>query len=214
MDPNSAGSVILDYTVIFIAGITFASAIVGALVGGYLSYKAILRSVILAHEKDLERQENAKKERLQWLYQAILTEIQTLWECYEEGVGNALKRAETAQAIRMIFPLGEERFTVYESNSELIGSIPDSELRKLIVTTYIRLRGIIDCCRLNNELVAKLRQFEETYAGTGNPIYKKLAEAQKEDMGKYTKSLKKENSEAKECMLKLVSKLEEKLEKG
>ena len=107
-----------------------------------------------------------------------------------DGIGRNLEVLEGNKPVNFYYPLTQEYFTVYNTNAFLIGQIEDHDLRKLIVTTYTKARGLIDAYRLNNELLAKYEHWYWTSLQSGHPTHKKIAEEKYRALVDYAKTLK------------------------
>jgi len=135
-------------------------SVVGALVGGGLAGAFTLCGVRYAHKKDLEKQDQAKEDTLKGFYQATHAEVETLWSAYQKGVGAQLEELDDDKPLLVYFPVTQDYFTIYKANSNLIGQIPNADLRKSIVTMYTNAQGLVDSYRLNNHLN---EQYESCY---------------------------------------------------
>ena len=78
------------------------------------------------------------------ILQAIHDEIETLWDNYMDGIGHHTEALADGQPLNIYYPVTQEYFTVYNTNAFFIGRIRDHDLRKLIVSTYSKARGLID----------------------------------------------------------------------
>ncbi|MCH7926933.1 MAG: hypothetical protein IID03_02965 [Candidatus Dadabacteria bacterium] len=152
------------------------ASLVGAIVGGSITGYFTHRAVNKSHENDLLKQEKVMQESLKGLYQSIHDEIDTLWNIYLNGIGNQLEQLGENLPLEFLYPITQEYFTVYTSNAALIGQIPNPKLRKLIITTYTKARGLIDSYRLNNSLVENYRHALWTYTQTNNTLHKQLSD--------------------------------------
>ena len=146
------------------------SAIIGGLIAGTASFLATRR----AHRNNLQRQEIAHKLRVNNLLQALYDEINILWEGYWWGAGEALEKLNDREAIKWIYPLTPDIFTIYNGNAALIGSIDDKYLRKCIIITYTKARALIDAFRLNNKLIIRYDELKLKYIlGAGASVQAK-----------------------------------------
>jgi len=166
---------------------------VGALIGSALT----LAGVWLAH--NLEKAESAKKEteHIHGLLQAIHDEIETLWESYSATAGAQIDSLRDGNAMLMYWPLTQDYFTIYNTNAFFIGKIKDHDLRKQIVATYTKSRGLIDSFRMNNDLLQKWEHADMLFQESQNQLHKNHAHARYQSLVQYAASLKKGHAELK-----------------
>jgi hypothetical protein len=136
-----------------IAAVVAAGA--GAIVGGYLAYRATLAGArmalgeamrALARQRDAQEapQRAARRERLA---AALRAELETLVATYMEGLGNQVEFLAPAQALVAPRPPQEYYFTVYDSNAtEFPDLFEPAELDRL-VRCYVRAKGLLDALR-------------------------------------------------------------------
>lgn len=174
--------------------ITIVGAIVGGLLAGYYSYKATKQS----HENQVKITEENEKLIISSLLQAIHDELDTVFENYQENMGNKIESLDYDQPLLFYYPLISDFFTVYNGNSFLIGRIKDNDLRKSIIKTYTLGKGMIDSFRFNNELLNKYEHWEFVFAETQSEIHKDKAVAHYNSLIEYAKTLKKQHIALKE----------------
>ena len=134
-------------------GDALLSSAVGAFIGSALTLAGVYYSHWLA-----KRQSSQKDaEHILGLLQGIHDEIETLWEGYISSVGAHAEALQDKNPLMVFWPITQDYFTIYDTNAFFIGKIKDHDLRKYIVATYSKARGLIDTYRMNNEL---LQRFE------------------------------------------------------
>ncbi len=141
----------------------FWSAIVGAIIGGGIAGYFSLRAVKEAHKNDLDLQGKNKEQTVKAFYKAIFDEIDTLWSHYTVDIGSKIEALQTGQPFLWSFLVIQDYFTVYNSNASLLGQINDDDLRRAIVVTYTKAKGLVDSFRFNNDLIQKLDSWEGVY---------------------------------------------------
>ncbi|TGN94564.1 hypothetical protein [Burkholderia sp. USMB20] len=111
--------------------------------------------------------DDARKELAETLafVQAIREEINAIWEGYNVGARQQLLAVPEGGFFDAIFPVTTEAFTVYNRASSQVGKIADEELRRLIIVTYAKAKGLIYSFQLNNHLVTDLMNFDVSYHG-------------------------------------------------
>ena len=97
--------------------------------------------------------------------QAIREELGTIWEGYNSQVGPALRATPVGHSFDFIYPAFTEAFTIYNGASFRIGTVPDAELRRLVVGVYARAKGLVYSFQLNNKLLADRNQLDLLYHG-------------------------------------------------
>jgi hypothetical protein len=138
--------------------------------------------------------------------QAVHDEIETLWTGYQSNVGNRLEALVDGQPFLYYYPVTQDPFTVYNTNAFLIGRVSDPDLRRLIVMTYARGRGLLESFRLNNDYVGK---FDHWHLMSGQPgingeFCKNNAQTYWNSAQQYAKSLKIAHSEVKSLQEQLL----------
>lgn len=149
--------------------ISIVAAILGSIVGGSITGYFTLRGVKQAHRNDLEKQKKDRETIIRGLLQSLHDEIETLWETYMKGIGVKLEALTDNQPFLFYYPVTQEYFTVYTGNSFLIGQIDDNDLRKAIITSYTKARGLIDSYRFNNDLLQKYEYWSFLFQESKNP---------------------------------------------
>ncbi len=173
------------------------SGLIGAIVGGGIAGYFSLSATNKAHTQAKNLEDRKSRELMDGLLQGLHDEIETLWDSYIEGIGVQLEALPENQPLLMYYPVTQEYFTIYVGNAFLIGRIRDIELRKKIVFTYSKARGLIDSYRLNNELVQKFEHWDSMFKQTGQEVYKQHARDYFSRLIEYAKQLKKSHSELK-----------------
>ena len=181
----------------------FWAAIIGGIITGLFSILA----VFCAHGKEIERQKKQEESLIKGLLQSIHDEVETLWDTYQEGMGVHLEALLENQPLAWFYPVIQDYFTVYHGNSFLIGRIKDNDLRKSIITTYTRAKGLIDSYRLNNDFTQKCEQLDSLYKQTNNPVFVQQLNAQRTVMVDYAKKIKESHNKVKNNVNTLLREL-------
>lgn len=173
---------------------------IGAIIGSSLS----LLGVWISHRLNRSHQENKDQQMILGVMQALHDEIESLWENYLQGVGNQIEVLPDDKPLALYWPVTQDYFTVYTTNAFFIGRIADHDLRKLIVSTYSKARGLIDSYRLNNDFFQKFEHAHWLFQETKNPAHEKSAKSQFMTLTNYAKSIKKAHEEVKKQVQDLL----------
>ena len=188
------------------------SAWLGAKVGGRETRKATIEGIERSHQKELERKDKIKSDKMQAFYQSIYTEIKTIWEAYMSKLGRDIENLKDEEPLDSYYPLTENEFPIYMSNLHLIGDIADSKIRELIVRTYAKGRGIVDSIRMNNQILREYTTWDWYAAESCIEIHGSRAKAEKKRLIEYAQVIKKQHFEIKPDVVILLQKLKEKLD--
>jgi len=140
------------------------SSDVAAWVQAVGSVGAIIIAVWVFHRQYLDTERRSQAE-VRAFVQAIREELTTIWEGYNSGARTRLLAVQENQFFNAIFPVTTEAFTVYNRTSSQVGKVDDEELRRLIIVTYAKSKGLIYSFQLNNHLITDLKNFEVGYQG-------------------------------------------------
>jgi hypothetical protein len=179
---------------------TLLSSGIGALIGSALT----LIAAYFSHRWAVSKQAEKDAQMLMGVLQAVHDEIETLWDIYMDGIGHQLEALPNGQALNTYDPVTQEYFTVYNTNAFFIGRIRDNDLRKLIVSTYSKARGLIDSYRLNNDFVRKHEHAYWLFQETNNQIHQAAAAGHWQGMIDYAAKLRKAHDEMKKQIQNLL----------
>jgi len=161
--------------------INIVSALIGAVIGGIFTSFTTWWSI-----------RRSQKNQIEGVIQGIRAEVETLWDIYIIKFKDAIPLIEKGEPILKQYPLYlyQGYFVVYDSNSSLIGQIPNNSLRKEIVTGYLKAKELIDAHLHNNKLVEKLAHWESLNKETQEGKYEKHIEITKKELVENAKYLK------------------------
>lgn len=130
--------------------ISLAGALAGAIIGGYYTRRAARQSF-----DNQMAQQHAEQERIvEGVLQALYEELSAIWEVYMREVGQSLETLRENQVFAGYIPLTQQDyFIIFNNNSAYIGHIPDPDLRRAVVRTYMRAKGVLDSIRMHNKLI-------------------------------------------------------------
>ncbi len=168
----------------------FISAIIGALIGGGITFLAAYFSTKQAHKNQQSIEYIKDKKIISGLLQAIHDEAEIVFDRYQETMGTQLESLEEDKGLLYYYPLISDFFTIYNGNSLLIGRIPDNDLRKQIIKTYTLSKAMVDSYRMNNDLVSKFEHSDDLYEQTHLEVYQKQKLAHYSSLVEYAQLLK------------------------
>lgn len=182
---------------------SICSALIGGLIAGLFSLIAVWQSA----KKDLEKRLNEEKEVLKSFLLSIRDEVDTIWTRYMEGMGERVENLPEKTAFLLYYPASQNYFVTYDENSSLIGRVKDDKLRKLIIVTYTKAKGLLDSYKMNNEMVQKYENFILLFQQTNNAIFKAWADAALGGLIIYADGIKRQHNEIKSNVIELLKKL-------
>lgn len=135
------------------AVIPLISALIGAVLGGLAAFLTSRHALDKSHDNALNLQETARLESVRGFILGIQTEIHTILETYQAEWIEVIKSLKPGDPFEYTYPVTQTYFTVFENGANLVGQVPDDELRSLIIRIYTTARGVIDTHLYNNNLL-------------------------------------------------------------
>ena len=179
-------------------------AFLGAVIGGALTLVGVLWTL----NNQSKTREQDRKNLVNGLCQIIHTEISNLREIDKKGLSELLSKLKPGEPLLGCMPIEQDYMVAYKANANLIGQIPDSELRLAIVSTYVEIAGIIDSMNLNNKMYMHVEQLEIENLMEKNDKKEEVIEKLKIRLGKYADKLKETHTRVDEKTEKLLKLLE------
>ena len=102
----------------------------------------VLAGVSVTHYFERKTQEEKEKRVVRAFLQGLLVEVESLWQRYQDTMGPQVETLKDGEPLLHYYPVYQDYFSVYHGTSALIGLIEDDDLRTLIVTTYIKTKGL------------------------------------------------------------------------
>lgn len=190
----------MDYTFLNIDW----DAVIPGLVSGLITGACMWAALVLQyrHERDMQaRQEDAQ---VNAFVHAVLVEVETLWDSYYEGAGKKLEALEKGKAFMYFYPISQDYFTVYNGNAFLVGKIRHSRLRRAVVETYTKARGLIDGFTLNNDMVQKWNHLDLMRQDSQNPMLIHMMWMQEQSIVHHAVKLREIHRQTKESLEHLL----------
>jgi len=145
-----------------ICGITLSDNILGAIIGGLIAGAAGIAISYFAHHLEKKRNAQKKREVVHSFLLSILSEIESLWLFYMQGVGKDIDEfpADPTEPFRLLWPIKQDYFTIFESHAHMIGEIEDQVLRDRIIMAYNGAKSLIDQFQFHNGRLNELCEVE------------------------------------------------------
>lgn len=166
------------------------TGLVGAIVGGIITARATAKATKRANDLALRLKQQEHDTVVRGVLLGLHAEISTLWGIYSNEFGAVIEELKEGKEFTHIYPLYQNYFAVYESNASLFGQIPDDNLRKAIVTTYLRARGLIDTHLYINQLIEQQVTLRRLRDETGNINIDQQITTTSEDLRHHSKLVK------------------------
>lgn len=174
-----------------------------SLIGGAF----VLAGVSVTHRLERKAQEEKENRVIQAFLQGLLVEVESIWQRYQDTMGPQVETLKDGEPLLYYYPVYQDYFSVYHGTSSLIGLIEDDDLRTLIVTTYIKTKGLVDSFRFNNVIFERYENSIMTLALTNNQVYKQKAERELGQMVEYGRTLRQSHMDVKQSVQNLEREL-------
>jgi hypothetical protein len=155
-----------------------ASGLIGALIGGFISYRGALagarraaKTAFDVQEKEFAHRDEAAKldeqNLIRGVVQAISEEIEALWRRYSAEIGPHL--GDPTLLVARPFSINQSYFVIFDANGALVGRIPgDTSLRSKILDFYIGAKGMVDSLQYYARLSAYYFALDQAHPNTKN----------------------------------------------
>ena len=163
---------------LLIAILSLLSGIIGAIIGGRMAGKAIIKQTEENFNNDLEIIKQKEGNEEEAVLKAIGVEVDVIIERYSSYIkpeinkiarydlsviftniadfNNDLNILSNFLSFRII--VTQDYFTIYNSNGNQIGKIKDEELQKRIVSFYTNIKGLIENIKFYNEYLESIKE--------------------------------------------------------
>ncbi|HEI8290721.1 TPA: hypothetical protein SLE00_000306 [Citrobacter koseri] len=148
-------------------GSELISGLFGALIGGLFT----LWGTLIDGRRQERASDNEAKEKKKSVLIGIKAEVETILELYKARICDSLERYEGGKPFDSIFPLTQNYFSFYESNSFALTSV-NEETMKSIVVCYGSARSLVDTFRMNNQVLEDLSKLQTIYHETQKDIHR------------------------------------------
>lgn len=123
----------------------------------------------------------------------------------------SIEAAPVGKPYEGLFTASQDYFTVYHKNAELVMQLDDSELRRKIIQTYIRAKGLLDMLSMNRLYLERYHYLQSTFLKTKNGTVQAEFEDYQQALIKIAAELKKADADFKITACHLLEMLGQKL---
>jgi len=166
---------------------SFITALIGALAGGWFTLRGVDRE---AKINRAEAEKNSLELQLSVL-KGIKGEIFTLIRLYDKRMKKHIDNIVPGKILLINFPIGDDNFTFYEQNANIIAKLNDAA-RDSIINIYTYARSLIQSFKGNNQLVVDYENilFDMADNNKNKDMYERLYAAKVEVMEDYAQGIK------------------------
>lgn len=104
------------------------------------------------HDKAERRRDGDAKDEVRNFLAGVREELDATWNVYMVQVGLAVKATELGDVVEWTWPVPDNPFKVYAATVGTLGRVPEDEIRKAIVSTYIVANGLLLTWQMHNAL--------------------------------------------------------------
>lgn len=144
-----------------------ASGLIGALIGGFFT----LWGTLIDGRRQERASDNEAKDKQKSVLIGIKAEIETLLELYKARIYDSLEGYEGGKPFDTIFPLTQNYFSFYESNSFALTSINEKTMKSIVIC-YGSARSLVDTFKMNNQVLDELSKLQTIYHDTQKDIHR------------------------------------------
>ena len=135
--------------------LSLASIFIGAIIGGYFTYKATDKSYTYSIKLQESKRDTYEKSKVL----SIVEELKILLEDYQYGFEKIYKTLDTQKYVEIRYIVSQDYSTIFTENAKDIGLIKDEDLRKKIIKTHICLKRYLEYLILYTK---DFKNFEKT----------------------------------------------------
>ncbi|EGD4805787.1 hypothetical protein DTZ04_26215 [Escherichia coli] len=175
------------------------TALVGTLIGGWFTLKGVTQQAKLSK---VETERESLELQLSVL-KGVKGEVFTLINLYNKRMKTHIDNIKPGQMLILTFPVGDDNFTFYEQNANVIAKLNDSA-RDSIINIYTYSRSLIQSFKGNNKLI---EDYEKILIGMADnnkdkTMYKRLHDEKIDVMVDYAQGIKNIDAELRDAVNK------------
>jgi hypothetical protein len=129
------------------------------LLGGLLT----ISGVLIAQALEYRSQKRAHEKLVHALLQGLHDEIVGLLDLAKTGAVHPIEAIPEGKPYEGHFTANQDYFTVYHANASLVMQIDDAPLRRLIIQTYTRAKGLLDTITMNRLYLERYHYLQSTF---------------------------------------------------
>lgn len=119
------------------------SALVGALIGGYMTRKATIEGATQAHELQTQATEKSEESLISGFVWSLHAELTIFYSEYAESIKQEDEAGNIKENFYNLPSFQDDYLSIFNSNSFLVGRISDSALREKAIIAYAQARTLI-----------------------------------------------------------------------
>jgi hypothetical protein len=184
------------------------TSFISTLLAGLITFSAILFTNAL----DVRKRKRAHQKLIHALLQGLRDEI----ACFLEGASRTpvcpIEAAPEGKPYEGLFTASQDYFTVYHRNADLVMQIDDADLRRHIILTYNRAKGLLDTVTMNRLYLERYHYLQSTFLKTKDSSVQAESEDYRHALIEIATQLKKADADfkiaARNALETLVQKVE------
>ncbi|MCJ8338912.1 MAG: hypothetical protein MJK10_10600 [Pseudomonadales bacterium] len=186
----------------------FLSALLGMLVGALFAARYCRKLAQQSHQAMQQQVQISEKKALDGFLQALQVESKIVFDNYENRIGLEIEQLKEEDPLLRSYPQNSDYFSVYNSNTALIGQVPDPALRLQIVRANTLFKTMLSSLQINAQLHCEYLRLQEKAEASQAPIDASIANKQLKVLRKQGGLLKREHLLTKVQILKMLSLLQ------
>lgn len=148
------------------------------------------------HARTTQRQTEASRDEVRNFLSGIREELHVNWLVYMQTVGEYVRTIPPGEVVDATWPVPDNPFKVYASTVALIGHVPDDEIRKNIIATYVVAGGLLLTWEMHNSMRAARDAIAPGLHGAGGLESHVAWLAHQKSLKRYSQQLIKHQGEA------------------
>ncbi|EPJ51780.1 MAG: hypothetical protein OFPI_16340 [Osedax symbiont Rs2] len=186
----------------------FISALLGVLIGALFAAR-YCRKLALQSQQAVQHQAQVNEKKvLDGFLQVLQLESKIVFDHYENRIGLDIEQLKEGEPLLQSYPQNSDFFSAYNSNTALIGQVPDAALRLQIVKANTLFKAMLNALQINAQLRDEYLRLLEKADVSQAPIDASKANKKLKVLQQQGLLLKREHLLSKVQMLKMLSLLQ------
>ena len=186
----------------------FISALLGMLIGALFAARYCRKLALQSQHAVQQQVQISDKKALDGFLQALQLESKIVFNHYENRIGQDIEQLKEGEPLLQNYPQNSDFFSVYNSNTALIGQVADAALRLQIVKANSLFKVMLNSLQINAQLRDEYLRLQEKAEVSQAPIDASRANRQLKVLQQQSGLLKREHLLSKVQMLKMLSLLQ------